>query len=88
MKSTKTVKKTIGHKIDYLLDCIDDFNIDHIRYCEFPTSHLIVNYKQKWAYLVHDPGTVVDEISFEKVDYQKAVDKFGKLLKEHELENL
>ncbi len=88
MKSNKIVKKTVWHKISYLLDCIDDFNVDHIRYCEFSTSQLIVNPKQKWAYLVHDPGTIVSEMSFEKVNYQKAIDKFGKHLKEPELEKL
>ena len=78
----------MGQKIDYLMECLDGFNIDNIRYCEFSTSHLIVNYKQKWAYLVHDPGTVVNEISFEIVNYDKAVKIYCKYLKGFELERL
>ena len=88
MKPEKPDRKTVWHKISYLMDCIDEFNVDHIRHCEFSASHLIVNPKQKWAYLVHDPGTVVEEMSFEKVNYKKAIDKFGKHLKEPELEKL
>ncbi len=88
MKPKKPDRKTVGQKIDYLMECLDDFDIDHIRYCEFSTSHLIVNYKQKRAYLVHDPGTVVNEISFEVVNYDKAVKIYAKYLKGFELEKL
>ena len=88
MKPKRPARKTVGQKIDYLMECLDDFDIDHIRFCEFATSHLIVNYKQKWAYLVHDPGTVVNEISFEIVNYDKAVKIYGKYLKGFELERL
>jgi hypothetical protein len=73
-------RKTVWEKIDYLMECIDDLDINYIRYCEFETSHLIVNDKQKWAYLVHDPDIVVSEISFEEVNYQRAVKVFGELL--------
>ena len=88
MKPEKPDRKTVGQKIDYLMECLDDFDLDHIRYCEFSTSHLIVNTKQKWAYLVHDPGTVASEISFETVNYDKADEIYGKYLKSFELEKL
>ena len=71
-------RPTVWQKIDYLTQAIDDLNIYYIRYCEFETSHLTVNDKQKWAYLVHDPGVVVSEISFEEVNYERAIKLFGK----------
>ena len=74
------IRKTVWEKIDYLMECIDDLDIHYIRFCEFETSHLIVNDKQKWAYLVHDPDIVVSEMSFEEVNYQKAIKLFGKHL--------
>ena len=79
-ENSNPIRKTVWEKIDCLMECIDDLDIDYIRYCEFETSHLIVNDSQKWAYLVHDPGVVVSEISFEKVDYQKAIKSFEKYL--------
>jgi len=77
-------RKTVWEKIDYLMECIDDLDIYHIRYCELATCHLIINDKHKWANLVHDPGTVVSEMSFEEVKYQNTVELFGKHLKELE----
>ena len=88
MKAEKPERITVGQKLDYLMDCLDDFDLDYIRYCEFSTSHLIVNTNQKWAYLVHDPGTVVNEISFEAVNYDKAIKIYGKYLNEFGPERL
>jgi hypothetical protein len=82
MKPEKPERIKVGQKIDYLMDCLDNFDLDYIRYFEFSTSHLIVNTNQKWAYLVHDPGIVVGEISFEAVNFDKAVKKFGNHLEE------
>ena len=57
------------------------FSFRYIRYCTFSSSHLILNDRDKWAYIVHDPGTVVSsEIAIEKVDYQRAVDTFEDVL--------
>jgi hypothetical protein len=40
-----------------------------------------VNDREKWANIVHDPGTVVDtEIAFESVDYQRAIEIFEDVL--------
>jgi hypothetical protein len=59
------------------------FSFRHIRYCSFSSSHLIVNDRDEWAYLVHDPGTVVSsEISFENADYYRSVEIFDDVLNE------
>ena len=79
-------KNTIWQKLDYLQNCIEGFSVRHIRYCVFSYSHLIVNDSKKWAYVVHDQGTVVSEMSFEKVDYMQAIKKFEDILTALDLE--
>ena len=63
-------------------------SLRHIRYCAFSSLHLIVNDNQKWAYIVHDAGTVVSsEMAVEEVDYQRAIDKFEDVLAEIDIEH-
>ena len=88
MKPMKHISNTVWEKLDYLMSCIDGINIKHIRCCSFTYSHLIVNDSQAWAYIVHDQGTVVSEMSFEKVNYMQALKKFEKYLTEPKPENL
>jgi hypothetical protein len=71
----------VWQKLNYLRSILAGFSFRYIRYCTFTSSHLIVNDREKWAYLVHDPGTVVSsEISFETVDYHRAVELFKDIL--------
>ena len=82
------IRKTIWQKLDYLKSMFTGFSLRHIRYCAFSSLHLIVNDSQKWAYIVHDPGTVVSsEMSVEAVDYQRAIKKFEDVLAEIEIES-
>jgi hypothetical protein len=75
------IRKTVWQKLNYLRNILPGFNFRHIRYCAFSSSHLILNDREKWAYIVHDPGTVVSsEIALEEVDYQRAVDIFEDVL--------
>jgi len=84
----KHICKTVWQKLDYLRGILGGFSFRHIRYCSSSSFHLIVNDNQKWAYIVHDPGTVVSsEISFESVDYQRVIDKFEKILSPIYFEN-
>ena len=77
----KQIPKTVWQKLNYLIGILPGFSFRYIRYCTFSNSHLIVNDREKWAYIVHDPGTVVSsEISFEKADYKRAVDIFKDVL--------
>jgi hypothetical protein len=74
-------RKTVWQKLNYLRGILPGFSFRHIRYCTFSASHLIVNDMEKWAHIVHDPGTVVSsEIAFETVDYERAVDIFEDVL--------
>ena len=73
------IRKTVWQKLNYLRSIMPglSYSYKYIRYCIFSNSHLIVNDRGKWAYLVHDPGTVVSsEISFETVDYHRAIEIF------------
>ncbi len=64
------------------------FSFRYIRYCAFSSSHLIVNDREKWAYIVHDTGIVVSsEIALESVDYQRAIEIFEDVLTEIYIEN-
>ena len=75
------IRKTVWQKLNYLRSILPGFSFRYIRYCTFSSSHLIVNEREKWAYIVHDPGTVVSsEIAFENVDYQRAVEIFEDVL--------
>ncbi len=75
------IRKTVWQKLNYLRSILSGFSFRYIRYCAFSSSHLILNDREKWAYIVHDPGTVVSsEIAFENVDYQRAVDIFADVL--------
>jgi hypothetical protein len=49
---------------------------------------LIVDDSQAWAYIVHNQGPVVSEMSFEKVNYMQVIEKFEKYLIEPKPENL
>ena len=87
------IRKTVWQKLNYLRSILPGFSFRYIRYCTFTGSHLIVHDREKWAYVVHDPGTVVSsEISFEDIDYQRAVEIFEDVLTgiyfEHEPVNL
>jgi len=86
LKPMKHIRSTVWEKLDYLMSCINGFSLRHIRYSAFSYSHLIVNDSQKWAYIVHDRGTVVSEMSFEKVDYLRAIEKFDTVLIELDLD--
>ena len=75
------IRKTVWQKLNYLRTILPGFSFRYIRYCTFSSSHLIVHDREKWAYIVHDPGTVVSsEIAFESVDYQRAVEIFEDVL--------
>ena len=75
------IRKTVWQKLNHLRDILPGFSFRYIRYCTFSSSHLIVNDREKWANIVHDPGTVVDtEIAFEDVDYQRAIEIFEDVL--------
>ena len=75
------IRKTVWQKLSYLRSILPGFSFRYIRCCAFSSSHLIVNDREEWAYLVHDPGTVVSsEISFETVDYHRAVEIFEDVL--------
>jgi hypothetical protein len=79
---------TIWQKLEYLRSIFIGFSLRHIRYCAFTNGHLIVNDNQKWAYLVHDQGTVVSsEMAFEEIDYERAVEKLEDVLVEIEIDN-
>lgn len=84
----KHIRNTIWEKIDYLKSMFPGFSLRHIRYCAFSSLHLIVNDNQKWAYIVHDAGTIVSsEMAVEEVDYQRAIDKFEDVLAEIDIEH-
>ncbi len=75
------IRKTVWQKLNYLRSILPGFSFRYIRYCTFSSSHLILNDREKWAYIVHDPGTVVSsEIAFEPVNYQRALDIFKDVL--------
>ncbi len=75
------IRKTVWQKLNYLRGILPGFSFRYIRYCTFSSSHLLVNDREKWAHIVHDPGTVVDtEIAFESVDYQRAIEIFEDVL--------
>jgi hypothetical protein len=64
----KHIRKTVWQKLNYLRSILPGFSFR-------------VNDREKWAYIVHDPGTVVSsEIAFESVDYQRAVEIFEDVL--------
>ena len=75
------IRKTVWQKLNYLKSILTSFSFRYIRSCSFSSSHLIVNDREQWAYLVHDPGTVVSfEISFENADYHRSVEVFEDVL--------
>ena len=75
------IRKTVWQKLNYLRSILPGFSFRYVRYCTFSSSHLIVNDREKWAFIVHDPGTVVSsEIAFESVDYQRAAEIFEDVL--------
>jgi len=75
------IRKTVWQKLNYLRSILPGFSFRYIRYCTFSSSHLIVNDREKWAHIVHDPGTVVSsEIAFESVDYYRAIEIFEDVL--------
>jgi hypothetical protein len=75
------IRKTVWQKLNYLRSILPGFSLRYIRYCTFSSYHLILNDREKWAYIVHDPGTVVSsEIALERVEYQRAVDVFEDVL--------